>query len=58
MENVLGPGLVRQPRTVLFGPGQRRSLAGWRVELQRKVLVVTDERNGHHARLPCAAGRS
>ena len=26
MENTLGLGLVRQPKTVLFGPGQRRQL--------------------------------
>ena len=26
LENRLGLGLVRQPKTVLFGPGQRRQL--------------------------------
>lgn len=28
-ENSLGLGLLRQPGTVLFGPGQRRQLPAW-----------------------------
>jgi len=42
--NHLGLGLVRQPRTVLFGPGQRRQLPRIVASLAREVLVVTDER--------------
>lgn len=49
MENTLGLGLVRQPKTVLFGPGQRGMLARYAKGLGTKgfgtkVLVVTDER--------------
>lgn len=44
MENRLGLGLVRQPKTVLFGPGQRRQLARVVQGLARHVLIVTDER--------------
>lgn len=44
MENVLGLGLVRQPRVVLFGPGQRRQLPRIVAGLGRHALVVTDAR--------------
>lgn len=44
MDNQLNLGLVRQPRTVLFGPGQRRQLGRIARGVARKVLVVTDER--------------
>jgi len=44
MHNELGLGLVRQPRTVLFGPGQRRQLPRIVKPLATEVLVVTDER--------------
>jgi alcohol dehydrogenase class IV len=44
MHNELGLGLVRQPRTVLFGPGQRRQLPRIVKPLASEVLVVTDER--------------
>lgn len=44
MENRLGLGLVRQPRTVLFGPGQRHQLGRMARGVAQHVLVVTDER--------------
>ena len=44
MENELGLGLVRQPRTVLFGPGQRRQLGRIAAGVAQHVLIVTDER--------------
>lgn len=44
MENRLGLGLVRQPRTVLFGPGQRRQLPQIASGYGRHCLVVTDAR--------------
>jgi alcohol dehydrogenase class IV len=44
MENRLGLGFVRQPKTVLFGPGQRRQLGLMAKGLGRRALVVTDER--------------
>lgn len=44
MENRLGLGLVRQPRTVLFGPGQRHQLGRIAQGVAQHVLVVTDER--------------
>lgn len=40
----LGLGLVRQPRTVIFGPGQRNQLGYLAAGLARSVLVVTDSR--------------
>lgn len=43
-ENRLGLGLVRQPRTVLFGPGQRRQLPRIVAGLGRRALIVTDAR--------------
>jgi len=42
--DLLGLGLVRQPKTVLFGPGQRRQLGALTRGLAKRVLVVTDER--------------
>ncbi|MBM9467436.1 iron-containing alcohol dehydrogenase [Nakamurella leprariae] len=42
--NVLALGLLRQPATVLFGPGQRRQLPRLVAEIARHVLVVTDAR--------------
>lgn len=44
MENTLGIGLVRQPNTVLFGPGQRRQLGRIAASMGKSVLIVTDER--------------
>lgn len=42
--NELGIGLLRQPTTVLFGPGQRRQIPRLVGELGRSVLMVTDSR--------------
>ncbi|MBU1588184.1 MAG: iron-containing alcohol dehydrogenase [Actinobacteria bacterium] len=42
--NTLGLGLLRQPRTVLFGPGQRRQLPHLVTPLGSTVLICTDER--------------
>jgi hypothetical protein len=42
--NTLGLGLVRQPKAVLLGPGQRRRLATIVKGVSEEVLVVTDER--------------
>lgn len=39
-----GFGLLRQPSTVLFGPGQRASVAGIVAALGRSALVCTDQR--------------
>lgn len=44
MHNALGLGLVRQPNTVLFGPGQRRQLGRLATRIGQTVLIVTDER--------------
>ncbi|MGZ9810261.1 iron-containing alcohol dehydrogenase [Pseudoroseicyclus sp. H15] len=44
MENTLGLGLVRQPRAVLFGPGQRRQLPQIVAGLGQHALIVTDAR--------------
>ncbi|WP_298493224.1 iron-containing alcohol dehydrogenase [uncultured Maritimibacter sp.] len=44
LENTLGLGLVRQPKTVLFGPGQRRQLGRYARGFGTRALVVTDER--------------
>jgi alcohol dehydrogenase class IV len=46
MANEHGLGLVRQPATVLFGPGQRRQLGRLASRLGAHILVVTDERLG------------
>lgn len=42
--NDLGIGLLRQPTTVLFGPGQRRQLPQVVRDLAKRVLIVTDAR--------------
>ncbi len=44
MENRLGLGFVRQPKSVLFGPGQRRQLPLTVKGIARHALIVTDER--------------
>lgn len=44
MQNLLNLGLVRQPATVLFGPGQRNQLPRLLRDIARHVLVITDER--------------
>jgi alcohol dehydrogenase class IV len=44
VENRLGLGLVRQPKIVLFGPGQRHQLPLILKGLGRHALLVTDER--------------
>tara|TARA_B100000519_G_scaffold203335_1_gene225697 strand:+ start:268 stop:1512 length:1245 start_codon:yes stop_codon:yes gene_type:complete len=43
-QNTLGLGLIRQPKTVLFGPGQRGQLGRYAAKLGSRVLVITDER--------------
>ena len=47
--DLLGLGLVRQPKTVLFGPGQRRQLGAMARGYAKRVLVVTDERMARSA---------
>jgi alcohol dehydrogenase class IV len=42
--NDLGLGLLRQPATVLFGPGQRRQLPAVLQRFGSRALVCTDER--------------
>lgn len=42
--NDLGLGLLRQPGTVLFGPGQRRQIPRVVAEIAEQVLIVTDAR--------------
>ena len=44
IENRLGLGLVRQPKVVLFGPGQRRQLPRIVAGIGRRALLVTDAR--------------
>ena len=44
LHNDLGLGLVRQPKTVLFGPGQRSQLGLQARRIGTTALVVTDER--------------
>ncbi|RBP07301.1 alcohol dehydrogenase class IV [Roseiarcus fermentans] len=44
LDNRLGLGFVRQPKFVLFGPGQRRQLGLMAKGLGRRALVITDER--------------
>lgn len=44
LDNRLGLGFVRQPKFVLFGPGQRRQLGLMAKCLGQRALVVTDER--------------
>lgn len=43
-ENSLGLGLLRQPGTVLFGPGQRRQLPRLVSSIGQRVLMITDSR--------------
>lgn len=43
-DNTLGIGLLRQPSTVLFGPGQRRQIPRIVSEIAGHVLMVTDAR--------------
>jgi alcohol dehydrogenase class IV len=40
-------GLLRQPREVLFGPGQRTAVPGLVASLGKRVAIVTDERMTH-----------
>src|SRR6185295_12851902 len=40
----LGLGLLRQPTTVLFGPGQRRQIPRLVEAIAGQVLMVTDDR--------------
>lgn len=42
--NTIGLGLLRQPCTVLFGPGQRRELGVMAAGIGSKGLLVTDAR--------------
>ena len=44
LENTLGLGLLRQPKTVLFGSGQRKQLGRYARGFGTKALVITDER--------------
>ena len=44
VDNLLNLGLLRQPRTVVFGPGQRALLPRLIAPLGTTVLVCTDER--------------
>jgi len=44
LDNHLGLGLVRQPKVVLFGPGQRRQLPRIVAALGARALIVTDAR--------------
>lgn len=44
IDNVLGLGLLRQPKVVLFGPGQRRQLPKVVAPLGSHVLICTDAR--------------
>lgn len=46
IDNVLGLGLLRQPKAVYFGPGQRRQLPHVIAPLGRSALICTDERMG------------
>lgn len=43
-ENVTSVGILRQPATVLFGPGQRRQVPVIVSEIATHALLVTDER--------------
>jgi len=43
-ENLNALGILRQPGTVLFGPGQRRQVARIVAGVARRALLVTDER--------------
>jgi alcohol dehydrogenase class IV len=48
-ENELGLGLLRQPTTVLFGPGQRRQIPKLVTAVAKRVLMVTDARMAESA---------
>lgn len=43
-ENLAAVGILRQPATVLFGPGQRRQVPVIVSEIATHALLVTDER--------------
>lgn len=43
-ENLSALGILRQPGTVLFGPGQRRQVARIVAAIAKKALLVTDAR--------------
>ncbi|PRB16570.1 iron-containing alcohol dehydrogenase [Microbacterium sp. MYb62] len=43
-ENALAVGILRQPGTVLFGPGQRRQVPSIVAGIASRALVVTDAR--------------
>mgnify|MGYP001585591700 CR=1 FL=1 len=43
-ENTLGMGILRQPGTVLFGPGQRRQVPGIVAGIAAHALLITDAR--------------
>ncbi len=47
--NDLGLGLLRQPTTVLFGPGQRRQIPRLVEAIAGQVLMVTDDRMSRSA---------
>lgn len=42
--NLTGFGVVRQPGTILFGPGERYSIAGAVASIGNRALIVTDRR--------------
>ncbi|NQV87705.1 MAG: iron-containing alcohol dehydrogenase [Woeseiaceae bacterium] len=42
--NTLGLGMARQPKTVIFGPGQRRQISNIVAGIATHVLITTDER--------------
>ena len=47
--NQLGLGLLRQPHTVVFGPGQRAQLPHLVAQYGARALIVTDARMGQTA---------
>ena len=48
----LGPlGLLRLPRTILFGPGQRAAIGGVVADIGRTALICTDRRLAGSAEL-------
>ena len=47
--SVAALGILRQPQTVLFGPGQRRQLPLLLAPVATRLLVVTDERMSRSA---------
>jgi alcohol dehydrogenase class IV len=55
--NTLGLGLLRQPKTVIFGPGQRSQLPYLVRSIGTRVLICTDERmagSDHYAEIVAA----